>query len=135
MIQIAVLSALVGGAYAAVRLVLAAPLFSLAMVGIGSGALIHEDGIDFVLLGPLPVTVGGLVAAGAVGCVAIVLATEAATRWAGRRLGVDPSTGRVARALATTAAAVMVTIAFGGAIRAIGTVQRLAELRRALGVE
>jgi hypothetical protein len=136
-LQVGALSAVVGGAYAIVRMVLAprvaAPLFTLAMLGLGSGALIHDDGIDFVLLGPLPVSVGGLVVAGAIGCVAIVLAVEVAGRRTDRGQGVGPVPRPIQTVMAATAVSILTVIAVGGAIRALWTIQDLTDLRNGLG--
>jgi hypothetical protein len=108
----------VGVLYAAVRPLLAprlrVPLWALAWAAIGGGTVVHEDGVDFVLLEPTWLAILLFVLLPGAGAAAIALLTERWSRaepWAGRRmtagLGVAAAAATVALAFALAAAAVV----------------------------
>ncbi len=121
-----------GAAYAAGRRILPGrrrrlALWTLLAGAAGGAGTVHTDGVDFTLLEPTWLAIGGFVALFAGGALAIALLVE---RWAGARAGRDARTaaicaGGLAGGLAVPLTAVAWLAMLGMArIRADGAVAR-----------
>lgn len=109
---------------------LRAPLWSGFAATVGGSQFVHEDGVDFTLLGPTWLAVGAFVLLPGLAALAVVLLVE---RWLGRpgrapgvpALGLSAAIGTVGLAAAAALGAAVICVRRLGAARPLARVGRV----------